>query len=285
MGERTKVEWCDHTFNAWIGCTRVSAGCDNCYAENLAARRKWHDWDPETPRKVMSDGYWLQPPRWNRRAEAAGRPALVFCSSLADVFDPLGPADERDRLFDMIRATPHLIWQLLTKRPQQMLRLLPDDFSAENYPNVWLGITTEDQETYDRRWPVLASVDAAVRFISYEPAVGPLWPTRADGVLPDLYPDWVICGGESGSQARPMRHQWALDIWHYCSKNLVPFFFKQWGTYASNPLVTETYLDHDLAKQVDPPENGKGGALLAGRLHREFPAGIVRRPSIPVAAA
>lgn len=260
----------------------------NCYAESLALRWRWHDWDNRTPRKTMSDSYWRQPLRWNRAAEQAGVRARVFCASLADIFDPGGPPAERDRLWNLIRETPHLDWQLLTKRPNLAQRFLPEGFSADAWPNVWLGCTAEDQENFDIRWPHLARVDAAVRFISYEPMVGPLRLTatrRGDPLRGWPAPDWVIVGGESGPGARRCDPRWARDIVEDCRTLATAAFFKQWGSYASNPLMSlcdapegseqrEEFLA--AVKIIDPPEHGKGGALLDGALHRQFPRPAAR---------
>ena len=270
MAETTKIEWTDATFNAWIGCTKVSSGCDNCYAESLAIRRRWHDWKPDSPRKTMSDQYWRQPLRWNERAlETYGRPMRVFCSSLADVFDPQAPGDQRERLWELIRATPNLNWLLLTKRPRLAAAMLPDDFSSVRWPNVWVGMTAEDQPNYDLRWKHMLEFDAAVRFVSYEPMIGPLELTQTGD--PPL-PDWVIWGGESGRGARDCRPRWAREITAECIDLGIAVFGKQWGTYRSNPLVIEAGMSHREAGEVDPPSHGKGGALLDGRLLREFPA-------------
>lgn len=266
MAETTRIEWADATFNMVIGCSHVSPGCDNCYAEAMAHRRGWHDWSTG-PRKTLSDAYWRQPLVWNRKAQAEGRPWRVFCSSLADVFDPLNPPEERHRLFELIQRTPWLVWMLLTKRPQQIQRFLPSDWSVERYPNVWLGITAEDQKHYDRRWPVLSGIDATVRFVSYEPALGPLnigVHTREHGD-----PDWLIWGGESGPRARRPDHRWIRHITALCQQHGIAVFGKQWGTYLANPLSYAVSLD--TVKEHDPPENGKGGALLDGVLHREIP--------------
>jgi protein gp37 len=125
------------------------------------------------------------------RARAHGRRRRVFCASLADVFDNQAPNEWRTDLFNLIRETPVLDWQLLTKRPQNIARMLPRDWGA-GYPNVWLGITTEDEERFRQRWPILSRIPAARRFISYEPAIAPLGPIA----IGDWLPDWIICGGE-----------------------------------------------------------------------------------------
>jgi protein gp37 len=160
----------------------------------------------------------------------------VFCASLADVFDNQVPMQWRRELFELINHTPHLDWLLLTKRPQNIRKMVEEVFSGFfpwPWPNVWLGITAENQEEYDRRWPHLAAVPAHVRFISYEPALGPLSPV--------LYghsgkrPDWIICGGESGGHAREMNPEWARDLRDACHVAGVAFFFKQMTRKAPIP--------------------------------------------------
>lgn len=274
MAENSKIEWCTHTFNPVIGCTRVSPGCDNCYAEAMAARYDWHDWGSDTPRRVTSDANWGKPLRWNRMAAAAGERHRVFCASLADVFDPKWPDGVRERLWELIAATPNLDWLLLTKRPNLVARFAPAAWQEHGWPaNIWLGFTAEDQEHYERRWPHIAAVPAAVRFVSYEPAVGPLgdlhlhWET-------ELLPDWVIVGGESGPRARVMDPEWARQVLRQCHELDIAIFLKQWGIYEANPLVFEEGLGIAEAKLADPPANGKGGALLDGFLYREFPEAL-----------
>ena len=254
----------------------------NCYAEVTANFRGWHDWDNATPRKVMSDNYWKQPARWDRKAAAEGRPWRVFCASLADVFDPKGPADQRERLWELIPTTPHLIWMLLTKRPNLASAFLPDDFSAETWPNVWLGFTAEDQEHFDKRWPHIAAIDAAVRFVSYEPMLGPLRLTALQDA--PVVPDWLIWGGESGTNARPCEPDWAHAVTSDCRTLDVAPWGKQWGTYASNPLVVRVGRTKAEAAELDPTDNGKGGALLHGELIRELPSHAAVMPAMPAGA-
>jgi protein gp37 len=207
----TKIEWTDATFNPWIGCQRVSPGCDHCYAERQNGFYKWTaggGWGPHAERRRTSEDNWRNPRRWNTKAAEFffehGRRRRVFCASLADVFDNQVPETWRTDLFGLIRETPELDWQLLTKRPQNIGKMLPPDWS-DGYANAWLGTTTENQEEYDRRWPILARVPAVVRFISYEPALEPL---ERSGRLPD----WVICGGESGPGFRSMDPEWARGM-------------------------------------------------------------------------
>ena len=266
MGETTRIEWAHHTFNPWRGCQKVSSGCDNCYAEAMTKRFKIGSWGAGAIRGERPPAYWQQPYKWDAKAAKAKVRRRVFCGSMIDVFDNQAPADARPRLWQIIRETPHLIWMLLTKRPENIKEMLPSDWwHPSTYGNVWLGISAEDQERYDHRWPILAGVDAAVRFVSYEPALGPLniqYQAPAGG---HLWPDWVIVGGESGPGARPMQPEWVHRVQGECEVAEIPFYFKQWGTYHNNPI-------HSFhSKALDPRTNGQGGALLDGQLRREFP--------------
>jgi protein gp37 len=184
------------------------------------------------------------------------------------VFDNQVPKSWRADLFGLIRETPELDWQLLTKRPQNIGKMLPADW-GDGYANAWLGTTAEDAEHFLMRWPTLSRVPAARRFVSYEPAIAPLGAIdigKAKGL-----PDWIICGGESGGRARLMQPAWARHVRDQCRALGIAFLHKQWGTYRSNPLVQEHGLSPAEAERRDPAFNGKGGGLLDGRLHREFP--------------
>lgn len=196
MGETTKIEWADATFNPWIGCTRVSPGCANCYAEALMDKR-WGKvkWGKGQPRQRTSDANWRQPLAWNRKAEKAAKIARVFCASLADWLDPeVDPGWVAD-LLSLIARTPALTWMLLTKRPQlwrerldAVMDLSPASLvDAQGYlritrawldglppANVWLGTTVEDQQRADERIPALLAIPARVRFLSCEPLLGPV---------------------------------------------------------------------------------------------------------------
>ena len=182
MGELSSIEWTDHTFNPWWGCTRVSPGCEHCYAESWA-KRFGVAWGRTAERRSASEKVWSAPLRWNRNAALAGRPARVFCASMADVFEDRRDLDDaRARLWDLIDATPNLIWLLLTKRPENILSLVPDVWvpthSVEEWAhwpaNVWVGTTVEDQRRADERIPHLLDVPAPVRFLSCEPLLGPV---------------------------------------------------------------------------------------------------------------
>jgi protein gp37 len=267
LAEHSKIEWTDHTFNPWTGCTNVSPGCDHCYAEVWSKRSGQVRWGNYPRRRTTAD-YWKAPIVWNERQAlflaAHGRRQRVFCASLADVFDNQVPVEWRMDLFKLIRSCPQLDWLLLTKRPQNISKMLPSDWGKGGYPNVWLGTTAEDQERYNQRWKHLCIVPAVVRFVSYEPAIGPL---RING--DEVLPDWLICGGESGHSARPVSKSWVETVIADCRDLGIAPFFKQWGSYANNPLVTEAGLSVNAAHDRDP--HGKGGGLLSGHLIRQFP--------------
>ena len=221
MGENSKIEWTTHTWNPWIGCQKVSPGCDHCYAEAMSNRWGWAEWGPHGERKRTSEANWRKPLAWAKAARLTGERPRVFCASLADVFDNQAPTGARADLFNLIRTTPEIDWLLLTKRPENLGLMLPKlDLWGDGWPNVWLGTTAEDQPRFDRRWRLLNGIPARVRFISYEPALGPLMAMRP-------YPDWIICGGESGPHARMMDLRWARDLRDQCETAGIPFFFKQ----------------------------------------------------------
>ena len=304
MGENSKIEWTHHTFNPWRGCTKVSAGCANCYAERDSKRNPGvlGIWGSQGTRVVASEAMWAQPRKWNRQAHEAGERRRVFCASLADVFedwwgdardssgnvvrsgawcpdlgygsyDPVTLSQIRDRLGRLIVGTPYLDWLLLTKRPENALDMMADtmfgvrpDGSVALPPNVWIGTSVEDQATADERIPHLLRIPAAQRFVSMEPLLGPVdlgaipsgsprcehcgqIPT-VDALAPSVGEwcecceegaeplcweriDWVIVGGESGPNARPMHPDWARDLRDRCVSQDVPFFFKQWGEWQS----------------------------------------------------
>lgn len=250
MGDKTGIEWTSHTFNPWWGCARVSLGCNNCYADDVATR--WgHDelWRAHGPRRMMADAYWRNPIKWNRQAESEGVPARVFCASMADVFEAHPEPDvraqqdaARARLWDVIERTPWLHWQLLTKRPERVEGMVP---WGDAWPsNVWLGTSVENQQFADVRIPQLLRIPAKVRFLSCEPLLGPVdltkW-TDAPPVCGCLAPepsgiDWVIVGGESGHDARPMHPDWARSLRDQCAALGVPMLFKQWGVWVPYEL-------------------------------------------------
>jgi protein gp37 len=262
MGRNTGIEWCEATFNPWRGCQKVSPGCEHCYAETLSRRnpKVLGEWGPGGTRVIASESAWREPPRWDRAARAAGVRRRVFCASLADVFEDRPElVAPRVRLFHLISETRHLDWLLLTKRPENVRRFrggdgVPRSWPENMPPNVWLGVSAEDQRRADERIPLLLQTPAAVRFVSAEPLLGPVDLSAVRHQLgaesfatvnvlvekdslnrghdrPRL--DWVIVGGESGPGARPMRLEWARSLVTQCREAGVAVFCKQIGTVAA----------------------------------------------------
>lgn len=268
MSEDSKIEWTKHTFNPWSGCTKISAGCANCYAAATPpSMRRGAEWGDGRERKPASDSYWRQPLAWNRAAEKAGERHRVFCASMADVFEDRADLDPwRERLFALIGQTPALDWLLLTKRPQ-VATLWSETIAA--LPNIWIGTSVENQQAADDRIPWLLQVPARVRFLSMEPLLGAVDLTRLrppDATWLDCLEGrehigrsttaggprihWVIVGGESGHRARPMHPDWARGVRDQCKAAGVPFFFKQWGEYA--PIADDEAPIPADARLVDP---------------------------------
>lgn len=261
MAENSKIEWCHHTFNPWIGCTKVSAACDHCYAEAWDARFKGHRWGAKATRTRTKT--WGNPIKWNKQAKAAGTRYRVFCASLADVFDnhkSIKP-EWRAELWALIKATPHLDWLLLTKRPQNIAKYLPEDW-CDGYDNVWLGTTVENQTEANRRIPELLKINANIHFLSCEPLLGEVdlenldyagWPLNClsgytQNTISDTYPipriDWVIVGGENYKEPREMEIQWVRGLRDQCEITQTPFLFKQWhGTSQKEIKVHGRALD------------------------------------------
>ena len=290
MAENSGIEWTDHTFNPWMGCTKVSPACDNCYAERDTGRFKQVEWGPHAPRKRTSPANWKKPLAWNRKADQFfaehGRRQRVFCASLADVFDnhrSIG-IDWRQDLFELIEATPNLDWLLLTKRPQNIKKMLPERYGltpwGDGWSNVWLGTTAENQEEWNRRWYHLARVPARIRFFSFEPLLAPI-EMIGSGQL-----HWVVCGGESGPNARPMHPDWARSLRDQCADAGVPFMFKQWGEF--HPMGQKlasghiNYMDKGQKPGMwdEYTMSVRVGKKLAGRtldgvVHDGYPEGVV----------
>jgi len=373
--KNSTIEWTDHTFNAWEGCTKVSPGCANCYAESR--NQRFHDgknWGPGAPRLLRSDAYWKEPLKWNKESPAfvqcslCGRREVrewdgigfkccstpgclalpeteadrvrprVFCSSLADWLDEEGPVDQLARLLKLIHDTPNLDWLLLSKRPQnwhdrllaairyneenqgdlEVHRWMVAWISAGSIPpvNVWIGTTVEDQQRADERIPELLKIPAKVRFLSCEPLLGPVLPPlrkvkhdlkcecKGTGFVGDNGPGirgneeympcdasqpeihWVICGGESGTKARPMHPDWARSLRDQCHAADAPFFFKQWGEWgplegsgAGLPTPIQFWRGGEWLNGITTEDTahvvriGKkaAGRLLDGREWNEFP--------------
>lgn len=260
MGKQSGIEWTDATFNPWVGCQKVSAGCANCYAEREMTRKdRWaNSWGPvETSTRVRTtDQYWGQPFRWMREVQRKAEggdgfsPLKVFCGSLCDVFeDNPSLMKWRYELFDMIAKTrPELQWLVLTKRPRQardFFRESPEQLAD----NLWLGTSIEDQETLDKRAPMMRDIlldnPSCKTFLSVEPL---LEFVDLSGWV--VMTDWVIVGGESGPNYRPMDPEWARAIRDTCNRWSVPFFFKQMAGVRPKTVA----IPEDLAVRNFPIE-------------------------------
>lgn len=277
MAADSKIEWTDHTFNPWIGCTKVSiaatggGGCDHCYAEmstpaRVLRSKSGETWGAGASRIRTSEANWKMPLRWDSQHEAFfaqhGRRQRVFCASLADVFDNAVDPRWRADLFKLILQCENLDWLLLTKRIGNAVGMLPWRGESEQWPHVWLGTTVVNQAEANRDIPKLQDTPAAVRFLSMEPLLGPVW-LGADGhgrfggisrassdgewtfsdhplegkrstkcgeySVPRI--DWVIVGGESGPNARPSHPDWLRSLRDQCQHAGVPFLFKQHGEW------------------------------------------------------
>lgn len=263
MGENSKIGWTHSTFNPWWGCVEVSPECDNCYARELDGR--WRDgehWGPDAPRLELSDSYWRKPLKWDRDAAKAGERHRVFCASMADIFEKHRNPEidrildaQRSRVWDLIMKTPNLDWLLLTKRPNMIAKKAPAQWVAGCFPrNVWLGVTCGLQDSW-WRIPELAKYRSVVRFVSYEPALGPVdfRPALVGGPGKRMT-DWIIGGEESGrrGQHRPADRQWFRDIRDVTQAAGVAFFLKQ---FVNSGVVTHLpRLDGEQWAQFPQPK-------------------------------
>ncbi len=243
------------TYNPWWGCIKVSPGCQKCYAEGVAHHYKQDVWGPAqtTARRFFGEKHWAEPLKWNRLAEKDGHRRSVFCASMADVFEENDTLFEpRERLWTLIDQTPWLNWLLLTKRPENIFGMLPDRWRCNDIlpDNLWLGTSVENQEYADKRIPLLLDIPAAVRFISYEPALGPVDFTP---YIESLH--WLIIGGESGIGARPFNLDWARSV-----RQQILTLREQQNWYI--PL---------FFKQIGGRYHDSGGRLLDGRTWDEMP--------------
>jgi protein gp37 len=222
MGKQTRIGWCDHTFNPWLGCTRVGDECANCYAADSTPVRAFGvAWGPHAARHITCPTTWRQPLTWHRAAVCAGVRRRVFCSSLADVFDDRRDLDlPREWLWSLIAATPWLDWLLLTKRPAKVLRLVPGAWRTAWPAHVWIGTSVGCRASLPQL-AHLRAIPAAVRFLSCEPLLETLPWLDLRGI------GWVIVGGESGPKHRPMGLFWLGGVVAQCDAVGVPVFVKQ----------------------------------------------------------
>ena len=218
MGNKSAIEWTDATWNPVTGCTKITRGCDNCYAERLAERFRGI---AEHPFKNGFD-LTLRPERLSQPLSWK-RPRRVFVNSMSDLFHQKIPTEFIDRVFDTMEAGDRHIFQVLTKRSSLMKNYLQRRYGQSMAPrHIWCGVSVEDH-TATARILHLQKAPVPIRFLSIEPLLGPVGDINLEGI------SWVIVGGESGPNARPMKQRWVLDIRDVCERKGVHFFFKQWG--------------------------------------------------------
>ena len=246
-----KIEWTEQTWNPSAGCTKISSGCQNCYAETMAVRLQ----------AMGVEGYKngfkfnLVPSRLNDPYKRK-KPTVFFVNSMSDIFHKDMPEEYLDRIFKVIENTPHHTYQILTKRAERMY----DYFSKKPVPdNIWLGVTVDNRKEGLPRIDKLRNIKATVLFLSVEPLLEDL------GLINLTNIDWVIVGGESGNKARPMDKEWVLNIKTQCEKNDVAFFFKQWGTWGADKVKRNKKLN---GKKID------------GKIWQQFPEVIEQQFAI-----
>lgn len=242
---KTKIQWTESTWNPVTGCTKASEGCRHCYAETMAKRLQGMGLEK------YKNGF--QPtlhPETLNEPKKIKEPSMFFVCSMADLFHEEVPFEFIDKVMQTIRLTPWHIYQLLTKRPERMFKYFEIHSTLEIPQNVWLGTTIEHPRYIERKSHLAAMKDAKVRFLSCEPLVGDLGNISFAGI------DWVICGGESGTQARPMQKEWVLNIQRQCKEQNVPFFFKQWGTYGEDGVKRNKKAN---------------GCTIDGKVYQEWP--------------
>lgn len=230
MNLQTGIEWTDMTWNPVYGCTKVSAGCKNCYAEEIAKKNE-DKWGKFSEVKVRE--YRLEDP--NKIKE----PKRIFVNSMSDLFHNDVSADFIFKVFETMRRNSHHIFQILTKRPERLLKL---DASLYWTDNIWMGVSIENRSVYDRI-NLLRKSSAKIKWLSIEPLLESVADINLEGI------DWVVVGGESGEKARPMKPEWVQEVLKACREQNVPFFFKQWGGV----------------------NKWKTGRMLNGRMYNEFP--------------
>jgi protein gp37 len=250
MATSTSIEWTQMTWNPVTGCSKISPGCKNCYAERMAKRLQSmgvkqyrNGFEVTLAPKALAD-----PLEWVK-------PRLVFVNSMSDLFHEQVPTDYIKRVFDVMVATPKHTYQILTKRHSRLATIAPQ---LPWPPNVWMGVSVEDQSA-TMRIPYLAGTPARIKFLSIEPLIGPITRLPLRGV------DWVIVGGESGPGARALDKQWVEDIHQLCINKDIPFFFKQWGKRSFNADPRDPTIANSH------PQHAKGGCQLNGQVYRELP--------------
>lgn len=218
MADSTQIEWTDSTWNPVTGCTKITAGCDFCYAERFSERFRGvpghpfeHGFDLTLrPKRLDQPLHWRQPRR-------------IFVNSMSDLFHKEVPVSFIDSVFDTMEKASWHTYQVLTKRSSLMARYLRNRYGTKLAPpHIWLGVSIEDAKNAVRL-KHLKAAQAATKFVSFEPLIGPVGDVDLEGI------HWVIVGGESGPRARPIEEKWVLEIRDHCKKQKIAFFFKQWG--------------------------------------------------------
>jgi protein gp37 len=240
--KKHKIEWTEKTWNPSAGCTKISSGCKNCYAETMAVRLK----------AIGTEGYEngfefsIVESRLNEPLRRK-KPTVYFVNSMSDIFHEDMPEDYLNRIFDVIEKTPYHTYQILTKRADRMYEY----FSRRNIPgNIWLGVTVENKKEGLPRIDKLRKMTASVLFLSVEPLLEDLGKINLTNI------DWVIVGGESGNKARAMDVKWVLKIKRQCIENDIAFFFKQWGTWGADKIKRN---------------KKKNGKILEGKIWHQYP--------------
>lgn len=276
MGVTSQIEWTDATWNPWTGCTKISPACDHCYMFRDMYR---FGKDGRVVAKSSPTTFFL--PNSKNRDGSFKIPsgAKVFTCSWSDWFHKL--ADEwRSLAWAIVRGRSDVTFQIVTKRTNRIDRCLPDDWDI-GYENVWLIATAENQAWLNKRWAELAVIPAVVRGLSIEPLLGPI-DLRPIIARTGVIPHWVIVGGESGPQARPMELAWVRDLRNQCFEIGIPFFFKQWGEWIQGSQILSDPA-HNLADVVPQTMyrlgKSRAGRLLDGREWNEFPIAVSQVPS------
>jgi protein gp37 len=240
----TKIEWTEATWNPSVGCSKISAGCKNCYAECMARRLC------AMGTKGYENGFeFTILPERLKIPLSVKKPTTFFVNSMSDLFHEKMPFEYLDKIFEVIKNTPQHSYQILTKREN----VLKQYFKNHSVPdNVWLGVTVEHEKT-KHRIDVLKTINAPIRFVSIEPLIGDV------GILDLTGIHWVIVGGESGLSARPMLQEWAINVQKQCAEQSVAFFFKQWGTWGADGIKRNKHAN---------------GNLLYGKTWKEEPTSI-----------
>jgi len=234
MASKHKIEWTEQTWNPTAGCSKVSSGCKNCYAEVMAKRLQ------AIGVKGYENGFQFSivPERLNEPLKRK-RATVYFVNSMSDLFHQDMPKDYLDKIFEVIKNTPQHTYQILTKRADKMFAY----FKNKQIPkNVWLGVTVENKKEGLPRIEYLRQLNASVLFLSIEPLLEDLGKIDLSNI------DWVIVGGESGHKARPMEKEWVVNIKQQCEKNNIAFFFKQWGTWGADKVKRNKKLN---GKEID----------------------------------